>query len=99
MYKTIYVPVDNSEHSNTAIDLAVALGKAFGSDLVGSHVYAAKMHDYRFRQMEYTLPPEYQVEEEMEKQRRIHDSLITMTLILRSWPRGPAPRGSPARWS
>ncbi|MEE9138194.1 MAG: universal stress protein [candidate division NC10 bacterium] len=82
MYKTIYVPVDNSEHSNTAIDLAVALGKAFGSDLVGSHVYAAKMHDYRFRQMEYTLPPEYQVEEELEKQRRIHDSLITMGLQL-----------------
>jgi len=82
MYKTIYVPVDNSEHSNAAIDLAVDLGKAFGADLVGSHVYAAKMHDYRFRQMEYTLPPEYQHEEEMEKQRRIHDSLITMGLQL-----------------
>jgi len=40
------------------------------------------MHDYRFRQMEYTLPPEYQHEEEMEKQRRIHDSLITMGLQL-----------------
>jgi nucleotide-binding universal stress UspA family protein len=82
MYKTIYVPVDNSEGSNTAIDLAVALGKAFGSDLVGSHVYATRMHDYRFRQMEYTLPPEYQHEEELEKQRRIHDSLITMGLQL-----------------
>jgi len=82
MYKTIYVPVDNSEHSNTAVDFAVALGKAFGSDLVGSHVYAAKMHDYRFRQMEYTLPAEYQHEEELEKQRRIHDSLITMGLQL-----------------
>ncbi|MFQ5658000.1 MAG: universal stress protein [Candidatus Methylomirabilales bacterium] len=82
MYKTIYVPVDNSEHSNAAIELAVALGKAFGADLVGSHVYAARMHDYRFRQMEFTLPPEYQHEEEMEKQRRIHDSLITMGLQL-----------------
>jgi nucleotide-binding universal stress UspA family protein len=82
MYKTICVPVDNSEHSNAAIDLAVALGKAFGSDLVGSHVYAARMHDYRFRQMEYTLPAEYQHEEELEKQRRIHDSLITMGLQL-----------------
>jgi len=82
MYKTIYVPVDNSEHSNAAIEVAVALGKAFGADLVGSHVYAARMHDYRFRQMEYTLPPEYQDEEEMEKQRRIHDSLITMGLQL-----------------
>ncbi|MEK7853918.1 MAG: universal stress protein, partial [candidate division NC10 bacterium] len=82
MYRHIYVPVDNSEHSNAAIDVAVALGKAFGADLVGSHVYAAKMHDYRFRQMEYTLPPEYQDEQEMEKQRRIHDSLITMGLQL-----------------
>ncbi|MGH7370843.1 MAG: universal stress protein [Candidatus Methylomirabilales bacterium] len=82
MYKTIYVPVDNSEHSNAAIEVAVALGKAFGANLVGSHVYAARMHDYRFRQMEYTLPPEYQHEEEMEKQRRIHDSLITMGLQL-----------------
>ena len=30
MYRHIYVPVDNSEHSNAAIDVAVALGKAFG---------------------------------------------------------------------
>jgi nucleotide-binding universal stress UspA family protein len=82
MYKHIYVPVDNSEHSDAAVELAVALGKAFGSTLVGSHVYAARMHDYRFRQMEYTLPPEYQDEEELEKQRRIHDSLITMGLQL-----------------
>lgn len=82
MYKQIYVPVDNSEHSNAAVEIAVALGKAFGATLVGSHVYAARMHDYRFRQMEYTLPPEYQHEEELEKQRRIHDSLITMGLQL-----------------
>ncbi len=82
MYKQIYVPVDNSEHSDAAVALAVTLGEAFGSTLVGSHVYAARMHDYRFRQMEYTLPPEYQDEEELEKQRRIHDSLITMGLQL-----------------
>ena len=48
MYKTIYVPVDNSDHSNRAIGAAVELGKAFTSKLVGCHVYAAKMHDYRF---------------------------------------------------
>jgi hypothetical protein len=34
----------------------VALGKKFEANLVGCHVYAAKMHDYRFKQMEYTLP-------------------------------------------
>ena len=39
MYKTIYVPVDNSDHSNTAVDVGVHFAKAFGSKIVGSHVY------------------------------------------------------------
>jgi nucleotide-binding universal stress UspA family protein len=58
------------------------LGKAFSAKLVGCHVYAAKLHDYRFRQMEYTLPEEYIDEVELERQRKIHDSLITMGLKL-----------------
>jgi nucleotide-binding universal stress UspA family protein len=82
MYKKIYVPLDNSEHSNACVEFSVALAKRFGSQLVGSHVYAAKMHDIRFRQMEYTLPEEYQDEQELERQRKIHDSLITMGLQL-----------------
>ena len=52
MYKSIYVPVDNSDHSNRAVACALALGKAYSAKLVGCHVYAAKLHDYRFRQME-----------------------------------------------
>ena len=43
MYKKIYVPVDNSEHSNRAIDLAIGLGKTYESTLVGCHVYAARI--------------------------------------------------------
>ena len=82
MYKKIYVPVDNSAHSNRAIESAVRVGKAFSSELVGCHVYAAKMHDYRFKQMEYSLPEEYLEENELERQRKIHDSLITMGLEL-----------------
>jgi nucleotide-binding universal stress UspA family protein len=82
MYKSIYVPVDNSDHSNHAVAGAVALGKAFSAKLVGCHVYAAGLHDYRFRQMEYTLPEEYIDEVELERQRKIHDSLITMGLKL-----------------
>ena len=82
MYKSIYVPVDNSEHSNRAVACAVAMGKAFDAKLVGCHVYAAQLHDYRFRQMEYTLPEEYIDEVELERQRKIHDSLITMGLKL-----------------
>jgi nucleotide-binding universal stress UspA family protein len=82
MFKHIYVPVDNSDYSNRAIDLAVLLGKAFGSKLTGCHVYAARLHDYRFKQMEYTLPEEYKDETELERQRKIHDSLIAMGLQL-----------------
>jgi nucleotide-binding universal stress UspA family protein len=82
MYKHIYVPVDNSDYSNRAIDLAVELGRAFGARLTGSHVYAARLHDYRFKQMEYTLPEEYKDENELERQRKIHDSLIAMGLQL-----------------
>jgi nucleotide-binding universal stress UspA family protein len=82
MYKHIYVPVDNSDHSNRAIELAVELGGALGARLTGSHVYAARLHDYRFKQMEYTLPEEYKDENELERQRKIHDSLIAMGLQL-----------------
>jgi nucleotide-binding universal stress UspA family protein len=80
MYKTIYVPVDNSDHSNTAVDVGVHLAKTFGSKIVGSHVYAAKMHDKRFKQMEAGLPEEYHDEKELDRQRQIHDSLITRGL-------------------
>jgi nucleotide-binding universal stress UspA family protein len=80
MYKTIYIPVDNSDHSNTAVDVGVHMAKIFGSKIVGSHVYAAKMHDKRFKQMEAGLPEEYHDEKELDRQRQIHDSLITRGL-------------------
>jgi len=82
MYREIYVPVDNSDHSNRAVKTAIELGRSCGSTLTGCHVYAAKMHDYRFKQMEFTLPEEYLVESELARQRKIHDSLITMGLEL-----------------
>ncbi len=82
MYRKIYVPLDNSDHSNAAIEVAVRLAGATKAALVGSHVYAARMHDVRFKQMEYTLPDEYQQEQELERQRKIHDSLITRGLQL-----------------
>ncbi len=80
MYKTIYIPVDNSDHSNMAVELGVSLAKEFGSKIVSSHVYAAKMHDKRFKQMEAGLPEEYHDEKELDRQRQIHDSLITRGL-------------------
>ncbi len=82
MYDSIYVPVDNSDHSNASVHLAVELGAAYEAKLVGSHVYAAKLHDVRFKQMEFTLPDEYKEETELEKQRMIHDALIARGLHL-----------------
>jgi nucleotide-binding universal stress UspA family protein len=80
MYKTIYIPVDNSDHSNVAVETGIYFAKTFGSKIVGSHVYAAKMHDKRFKQMEAGLPEEYHDEKELDRQRQIHDSLITRGL-------------------
>ena len=82
MSRRILVPLDNSDHSNASIEVAVALAEATGAECVGLHVYAARMHDYRFKQMEYTLPEEYQDEAELLRQRRIHDSLISTGLQL-----------------
>lgn len=82
MYRHICVPVDNSEWSNRAIELAVELGRAFNAKLTGCHVYPARLHGYRFKQMEFTLPEAYRVEATLERQREIHDSLIAMGLRL-----------------
>lgn len=81
-YRSVYVGLDSSPLANAATEIAVKMGKAFDAKLHGSHVYAAKMHDNRFRAMEGGLPPEYQQEQELEKQRKIHDSLITKGLEL-----------------
>ena len=82
LYRTIHVPLDNSEHSDAACGIAVELAARSGARCIGMHAYAARMHDYRFKQMEYTLPEEYQDEAELLRQRRIHDSLITTGLEL-----------------
>lgn len=80
VYKEINVPVDNSRHSDCAMRIAVALARGFGSRVTGTHVYAARLHDQRFRQMEEGLPDKYREPQELERQRSIHDSLITRGL-------------------
>lgn len=82
MYKQIYVPVDNSELSDAAVDIALEIGVRHNSKLIGSHVYAAKLHDRRFRTMESGLPADYHEEKALERQRNVHDSLITKGLEL-----------------
>ena len=55
-YQSILVAVDSSDHSNQAAEEAVSLARYWGSNITGTHAYAAKMHDRRFRQMEGAYP-------------------------------------------
>ncbi|HLG29771.1 MAG TPA: universal stress protein [Candidatus Brocadiales bacterium] len=76
MYKSIYIPVDNSRYSNYAVDVGIAIAKKFDAKVVGSHVYAAKLHNRRLTDMEGGLPPQYQSEKVLQGLRALHGSLI-----------------------
>lgn len=76
MYKRIYIPIDNSQYSHSCTDIGITLAKKLGSELTGSHVYSAGLHDRRFRDMEGGLPGHYRQEEKLRRSRQIHDSLI-----------------------
>lgn len=76
MYKKILIPIDNSRYSRYCTDLGIFLAERFGSELTGSHVYSAGLHDRRFRDMEVGLPGHYQEEERLRRSRKVHDSLI-----------------------
>lgn len=82
MFKRVFVAVDNSPLSEACSIAAVSLAQAFGGGVTGCHVYAARMHERRFRQMEATLPEEYLADKELEHQRAVHDSLIALGLQL-----------------
>ena len=82
MYREIFAPVDNSQHSDWAVDRAIEMCKKTGGRITGNHVYAARLHDVRFRQLETGLPAQFQTPDEIKKQRKIHDKLIEKGLQL-----------------
>ncbi len=75
-YKAILLAADSSDYSNQGIKDAIKIAKIWGSNITGTHVYAAKMHDMRFKQMEGGLPEQFRQEDELERQRDVHDDLI-----------------------
>ena len=79
-FKRILVALDASEHADRGLTEAARLAAWAGGTVSGIHAYAAKMHDRRFRQMESGLPEEYREEEELGRQREVHDTLITRGL-------------------
>ncbi|NCF34833.1 MAG: universal stress protein [Gammaproteobacteria bacterium] len=81
-YREILLAVDSSDHANRGTEDAITLARLFGSRITAAHVYAAKMHDLRFRQMEGGLPEQFREEQELERQRDVHDDLITRGLSI-----------------
>ena len=82
MYREVLVPVDNSAYSDWAVDRALELCAESGGRITGTHVYAARLHDVRFRQLETGLPAQFQTPEEIGRQRKVHDKLIEKGLQL-----------------
>src|SRR5881397_2856664 len=82
MYREIFAPVDNSQYADWAVDRAIEICRRSSGRLTSNHVYAARLHDVRFRQLETGLPARFQTPEEIKKQRKIHDKLIEKGLQL-----------------
>ncbi|MBI5467589.1 MAG: universal stress protein, partial [Deltaproteobacteria bacterium] len=80
MFGKILVALDNSKYSDWGIEASLAISGAFGSEVTGCHVYAAKLHESRFMDMETGLPQQYQSEAVLARQREIHESLIAKGL-------------------
>ncbi|MBW3533614.1 MAG: universal stress protein [Gemmatimonadetes bacterium] len=74
--------MDNSDHSHWAVDRAIELCRRSGGRITGNHVYAARLHDVRFRQLETGLPAQFQTPQEIKRQRKVHDKLIEKGLQL-----------------
>jgi len=82
MYREVFVPVDNSDHSHWSVERAIEICRRTDGRITGNHVYAARLHDIRFRQLETGLPARFQTPEEIKRQRKVHDKLIEKGLQL-----------------
>lgn len=81
-YVSILLAADSSDHANQGTLDAVSMAKIWDARITATHVYAAKMHDMRFRQMEGGLPEQFRQEDELERQRVVHDDLISKGLSI-----------------
>ncbi|MBI3753946.1 MAG: universal stress protein, partial [Deltaproteobacteria bacterium] len=80
MFHKILTALDNSSYSDAGMEAAIAIGRAYNATVAGCHVYAARLHETRFMDMETGLPERYQSEAILKKQREIHESLISKGL-------------------
>lgn len=81
-WRRLLVALDGSGHAEHALGEAARLAAGADGEVCGIHVYAARLHDRRFREMESGLPERYRGETALEHQRAVHDELITRGLRL-----------------
>jgi len=82
-YRSILLALDSSDHANHGTSTALHIAASCpDTRITGTHVFAARMHDLRFRQMEGGLPEQFHEERELERQRDVHDDLITRGLSI-----------------
>lgn len=76
MYRKILFCLDNSDYANSGVEAGLRIAEASRSTVAGCHVYAARLHSERFKEMEGGLPTEYKAEEKLKEQREVHEGLI-----------------------
>lgn len=76
MYKKILFCLDNSDYANSGVEAGLRIAESSRAIVAGCHVYAARLHSERFREMEGGLPPEYRTEDKLKEQREVHEGLI-----------------------
>ncbi|MBI4949921.1 MAG: universal stress protein [Deltaproteobacteria bacterium] len=76
MYRKILFCLDNSDYANSGVEAGLRIAEASRATVAGCHVYAARLHSERFKEMEGGLPAEYRAEKKLKEQREIHEGLI-----------------------
>jgi nucleotide-binding universal stress UspA family protein len=76
------VAADNSPASALAAQWGVALARRCGATVTAVHVYNARQHEFAFRKMEVSLPPQHQDPVALAEQRSAHQTLIQDSLGL-----------------
>ncbi|MBI5453202.1 MAG: universal stress protein [Deltaproteobacteria bacterium] len=80
MYRNILFCLDNSDYANSGVEAGLRIAVTSRATVAGCHVYAARLHSERFKEMEGGLPPEYKAEEKLKEQRAVHAGLIEQGL-------------------
>jgi nucleotide-binding universal stress UspA family protein len=74
--KPILVCLDGSPDADAAATLALEYARSEGCHVIAAHIYDARIHESRFRQMEPGLPQKYQAKEGLKELRDSHGTLM-----------------------